>query len=371
MPDVRRAAPSARTTFAATMRSSRRSLSLKTSPMPPAPIRSIVWKPSKSGRVRPGESTAGVTASPSSAVVSERYRSTSARSGSARSGRPPHRSSSDSRSPCNTWCSTKRANRDSRSVPGPVIGRLPDIGVLSRRPARKPERERRHRAREQHPARVLALAEAPRDVAERQLFELPEQDDLAVRRRQRLERDLQALRFLRQDRLRQGAPRGRRERGVGLERHFARRVAPLPLLVVRAIADLVLRNLREPRHQRSAVLTFEVREVLDRLEQRRLEDVARLEPRPQLAAHPQPDVRQQPPGASLVQLVDRVGGPGLRALHEVCARRSLHARQLTTRFHHRASGVTSQRTSLSNRLRCPSNTEFTSARSLRERSGWV
>lgn len=106
-----------RMTLPATVRLRRRSRSLKTSPIPPAPSRSTVWKPSNCGR-RPASGGAAAPASPlpSSVAVKARYRSTSVRKGATRSSRSAHNWSTGSRSPCSTWCSTNRASRDSSSV---------------------------------------------------------------------------------------------------------------------------------------------------------------------------------------------------------------------------------------------------------------
>ena len=63
-----------------------------------------------------------------------------------------------------------------------------------------------------------------------------------------------------------------------VDRRLASRIALLPVVVVRAIEDLVLRDARQPRHQRLAVRAAKLVEMLERLEERGLQDVARLEP---------------------------------------------------------------------------------------------
>ena len=82
-------------------------------------------------------------------------------------------------------------------------------------------------------------------------------------------------------------------------------VALLPVMEVRAIADFVLRDAHQPSEQRAAVLSLEVVEVLERLEERGLQDVARLQTRAKAAPHFQPDERKQAGTEPLVQSIER------------------------------------------------------------------
>ena len=250
MPDVQRAAPSARTTLAATMRSSRRSLSLKTSPMPPAPIRSIVWKPSNAGqRSGRGDSTAGVDG-----VAVQRGRQ---RRGSARRARAAARPGPGGRRTArqrtavrraSTWCSTKRANSASRSASVPLIGGGSASCSVSAVIARASSI--RHASSLLPRRRAISPNGSSSNLRSRMTSRCAGvSDSSAVSSRSACSVE---------DRLRQRrAARAPGSAASVSSAHLARRVAPLPLLVVGAIADLVLGNLREPRHQRAAVLTFE------------------------------------------------------------------------------------------------------------------
>ena len=109
-------------------------------------------------------------------------------------------------------------------------------------------------------------------------------------RGERLDRPFEPERPFVEEHLRERGPRaGGRRVGRGLERHLARHVAALTVLVVGAVADLVLGDAREPGHQRGTRVAFELAQVLERLEQRGLQHVARLEPRAQAGPEAQAD----------------------------------------------------------------------------------
>src|SRR5207342_1201462 len=105
------------------------------------------------------------------------------------------------------------------------------------------------RAREQHAAGILGLAQAAGDLAERQLLELAEQDDLAVRVAQAFHGLFEPFRPLVADHARQDRGDARLE-VLPAEWRFALRAAPRALMVVGAVEDLALRDAGEPRHQR-------------------------------------------------------------------------------------------------------------------------
>ena len=98
---------------------------------------------------------------------------------------------------------------------------------------------------------------------------------------ERLEREFEALGLFVDDGLAErGAHAGDERRGPGIvDRHGGRHVAALAVLEVGLVANLVLGNSRQPRHERRPVAALELVEVLERLQQRGLEDVARLEAR--------------------------------------------------------------------------------------------
>ena len=98
-------------------------------------------------------------------------------------------------------------------------------------------------------------------------------------RRQRFERRLELFRLFVEDHARQRRARERRHRRLVVQRHLPRGVAALPLMVVGAIADLVVRDAREPPHERAGVVCLQLVQVFERLHHCGLEDVARLEPR--------------------------------------------------------------------------------------------
>ncbi len=104
---------SARSTLPATTLPSVRSSSLKTSPAPPLPIRSIVRNPSNIGRGSAARS-AGV-AGGSRNVSSRRYSSTSARTPGSRSGRSAHHARTSGSTPSVRCRSTHCSNRASTS----------------------------------------------------------------------------------------------------------------------------------------------------------------------------------------------------------------------------------------------------------------
>ena len=101
-------------------------------------------------------------------------------------------------------------------------------------------------------------------------------------------------------------------------------VAQLAAVEVGAIADLVLGDPHQPAEQRAAVLPLEIVEVLERLEEGRLQDVARLEAGPQAPPHLQPDEREQAGTEPLVEGVERRVGARERLAQHRGAGRAVH-----------------------------------------------
>ena len=106
---------------------------------------------------------------------------------------------------------------------------------------------------QQHAAGVLGFAEALRDVLERQVFELAEQDDLAMRIAEGVERRLELAGLFVDDDLRQHRSHARRQIGMVVDRRLASRIAALALVIVGAVDDLAIRDAGQPRHQRLAI----------------------------------------------------------------------------------------------------------------------
>ncbi len=83
------------------------------------------------------------------------------------------------------------------------------------------------RACQQHPAGVLGFAETVRDLLERQILELAEQDDLAMRVGERVERRLELAGLLVENDLRQHGSHARRQSSgwssIGVSRPASRR----------------------------------------------------------------------------------------------------------------------------------------------------
>ena len=167
------------------------------------------------------------------------------------------------------------------------------------------QRQGRHRPREQHAACVLGLAETPRDLGKRQLLEGVQQDHLAVGVRQRRQRGVEPLGPLVEDQARQRRPGPRQELGVIADLLVLLGVALLPVVEIGAVVNLALRDAHQPAEQRPAVRPFELVDVLERLEEGRLQDVPRLEACAQAAAHFQPDEREQPGRDALINLPQR------------------------------------------------------------------
>ncbi len=96
---------------------------------------------------------------------------------------------------------------------------------------------------------------------------------------------------------------------AGVNRYASRHVPAPPMLVVDLVADLVLGDSDQPAHQRGAVAALELRQPLERLHHRRLQDVARFDPGAQIPAHPHADEGQQPRAVAGIELSEGFAGP--------------------------------------------------------------
>ena len=96
---------------------------------------------------------------------------------------------------------------------------------------------------------------------------------------------------------------------AGVNRYASRHVTAPPMLVVDLVADLVLGDSDQPAHQRGAVAALELRQPLERLHHRRLQDVARFDPGAQIPAHPHADEGQQPRAVAGIELTEGFAGP--------------------------------------------------------------
>jgi len=95
-----------------------------------------------------------------------------------------------------------------------------------------------------------------------------------MRGRQRLNRFFDPRSLFVEDDLGERRSRQRRQRGIVWQRGVALPIAPLAVMEVGAVADFVLGNSRQPRHQRPRFITLEFMDPCERFEQRRLQDVA-------------------------------------------------------------------------------------------------
>ena len=137
-------------------------------------MRSMVSEPLELGmRSRPmtaGRREAAILQSPSSDIVSARYCSIRTRQGLPQVGPvATERSRVEPLAPKHVVLRRTATN----ALPGPP-------SRLSSCDPRHSQRQRRHRSREQHAARVLALAEPRCDFSKRQFLEFAQNDDLAV-----------------------------------------------------------------------------------------------------------------------------------------------------------------------------------------------
>ncbi len=118
---------------------------------------------------------------------------------------------------------------------------------------------------------------------------------------------------------------------MAVEVLFLFRVALLPVVKVRAVADFVLRDPHHPAEERPSVLTLELVEMLERLEEGGLEDVARLEARPQAASHLQADEREQAGTEPLVKVSSAASEPASASRSTTVLEAGSIGRHLTTR----------------------------------------
>jgi hypothetical protein len=93
----------------------------------------------------------------------------------------------------------------------------------------------------------------------------------------------------------------------GLERRFPRDVTPSAPLVVRPVPDLVLCDAGQPRHQRATRFPLELVDAVEGTEQRRLQDVTRLDAGAEGGPHAQPDEGVQLAADLAIEAVERLG----------------------------------------------------------------
>jgi hypothetical protein len=148
----------------------------------------------------------------------------------------------------------------------------------------------------------LTSAETLGDLLERSLLELTQQDDLAVIGSQCFDGRFEPFgSFAEHDAAhRRGDLRGHLQRCV-IQRRLTDDVAAATPVKIRLVADLVLRNSGEPRHQTRHVRAAQLLNLLKRFQQRGLQDIARFDLRTQRASHFQSDQREQSWGAAAEQ----------------------------------------------------------------------